>query len=335
MNRRRIGIAAVVLALAAILYWTSGFGLWDRNDDGRLLLYGNVEQRTVDLSFRVPGRIIDMPADEGDRVQAGQLLARLDVRQLTDALAAAEAQVGVAEAELARRTQGNRPQEIAQAAATVAERRAALARAAEEYERRRSLVGSGAVSQAQFEASRAEYQQAQARLRSAEQALSLQRAGSRSEDIRAAQAQRRAAQAERDRVRTDLDEAMLRAPLAATVMTRAREPGAVVQPGETVFTLAIDRPLRVRAYVPEPSLGRISPGMKVEVRADGNPRIYRGTIGFISPTAEFTPRTVQTEDLRSDLVYRLRIIVTNPDDALRQGQPVTVTVPGARPAATD
>jgi HlyD family secretion protein len=167
------------------------------------------------------------------------------------------------------------------------------------------------------------------------QAVSLQRAGSGAVDFRAALAERRAAQAERDRVRTDLDEAMLRAPLAATVMTRAREPGAVVQPGETVFTLAIDRPLRVRAYIPEPSLGRISPGMKVEVRADGNPRIYRGTIGFISPTAEFTPRTVQTEDLRSDLVYRLRIIVTNPDDSLRQGQPVTVTVPGARPAAND
>jgi HlyD family secretion protein len=99
-----------------------------------------------------------------------------------------------------------------------------------------------------------------------------------------------------------------------------------------VLTLSIDRPLRVRAYVDESALSRISPGMAVQVTADGNPKAYRGTIGYISPRSEFTPKSVETESLRTDLVYRLRIIVTDPDDALRQGQPVTVRVPGARPA---
>src|SRR5690606_32980921 len=102
---------------------------------------------------------------------------------------------------------------------------------------------------------------------------------------------------------------------------------------QTVLTLSLSRPLRVRAYVAEPDLSRVAPGMKVTVTADGNPKTYQGTIGYISPRAEFTPKSVETEDLRTDLVYRLRITVENPDDALRQGQPVTVVVPAARPTA--
>ena len=107
------------------------------------------------------------------------------------------------------------------------------------------------------------------------------------------------------------------------VLTRAREPGAIVQPGETIFTLTIDRPLRVRAYVAEPDLGRVLPGAAVEVTADGNTKTYHGTIAAIASAAEFTPKSVQTENLRADLVYRVRILVSDPDEALHQGQPVT------------
>lgn len=330
MNRRRLIILVLVAALVLTAILTRGFGLFDR-DDGALTLNGNVDIRSVDLAFRVPGRIAEMPVEEGSRVAAGAVLARLDTRPLTDALNAAEAQIGVASAELDKRVTGNRPQDIAQAQAQAAAARAALARAREDYQRRTDLVKTGAVSQALYDASRAEFLSAQAQLRAAEQALSLQRAGARREDIDAARAQQAAAVAQRDKAKTDLADATITAPSAGTILTRAREPGAIVQAGETVFTLTIDRPMRVRAYVPEPDLGRISPGMKVLVTTDGNPRAYQGTIGYISPTAEFTPKSVQTESLRTDLVYRLRIIVTNPGDALRQGQPVTVKVPGARP----
>jgi HlyD family secretion protein len=164
--------------------------------------------------------------------------------------------------------------------------------------------------------------------------LSLQRAGARREDIEAAAAQRATAIAQRDKARTDLADATILAPAEGTILTRAREPGAIALAGETILVVTIDRPMRVRAYVDEADLSRISPGMEVLVTADGNPRTYHGTIGFISPTAEFTPKTVQTESLRTDLVYRLRVIVSDPDDALRQGQPVTVAVPAARPAAS-
>jgi HlyD family secretion protein len=333
MNRRRIiAIVAIATLLIAALA-TKGFGLFAGHDDRHLVLHGNVDIRQVDLGFRVSGRISTMPFEEGARVPAGATLASLDPAPLNDALTAADAQVRAAEAELDKRRNGNRPQDIAQAQAKLAEAQAGVAKAREEYDRRAALVTTGAVSQAVFEETRRAYRAAQAQAVAARAALSLQRSGSRREDIAAANAQRDQAIAQRDKAHTDLADGTLRAPNAGVILTRAREPGAIVQPGETVLTLTIDRPMRVRAYIAEPDLGRISPGMRVLVSADGNAKTYQGTVGYISPTAEFTPKTVQTESLRTDLVYRIRVIVTDPDDALRQGAPVTVTVPDARPAA--
>ncbi|MDH7976027.1 HlyD family efflux transporter periplasmic adaptor subunit [Sphingomonas sp. AR_OL41] len=334
MNRRRIaGIVALVALLVAALA-TRGFGLIGGSDGGGLTMHGNVDIRQVDLGFRVAGRIASIPPEEGAHVAEGAILARLDPAPLQDQLYAAQAQVAVAGAELDKRRNGNRPQDVAQAQAKLADAEANLASAKEEYDRRAELVKTGAVSQALFDGSTAKFRSAQAQVSAARQALSLQRAGARREDIDAAVAQRQQAAAQASKAKTDLSDAELRAPNAGTILTRAREPGAIVQPGETVLTLTIDRPMRVRAYIPEPDLSRIAPGMAVIVTTDGNARRYHGTIGNIAPTAEFTPKTVQTEALRTDLVYRVRIIVNDPDDALRQGAPVTISVPDARAPAT-
>jgi len=330
-GRRIALIAALVGALVVLAIVTRGFGLWKGSEDG-LTLYGNVDIRQVDLGFRVSGRIAEMPVEEGAHVKAGTALAKLDVRPLDDKVAVASAQIELATAELDKRRNGNRPQDIAQAEAALAQQQANLAKAREDYERRKPLIESGAISKALFDQTVAAYRAAQAQVEAASQALALQRAGSRREDIEAAAAQLSSARAQRASAATDLADAVLTAPSDGTILTRAREPGAIVQAGETVFTLTIDKPVRVRAYVPEPELSRIAPGMKVAVSVDGNPKAYEGTIGYISPTAEFTPKTVETESLRSDLVYRLRIIVTDADGGLRQGQPVTVNVVGARPA---
>jgi HlyD family secretion protein len=335
MNRQRIiGIAALVVLIVAAIA-TQGFGLWAKRDDGVLKLYGNVDVRQVELGFRVPGRIAAIAYEEGAKVPEGAVVARLDPRTFNDAIASAAAQVAQADAELARTVSGNRVQDVRRARAAVAEQRALVEKARADLARRESLLPSGAVSQAVVTASRGEYQAALARLRGAEEAASLQQAGSRREDVNAQRARRAGAEAQVARARTDLADAELSAPSSGTLLTRAIEPGAIVGAGQTVVTLTIDRPMRVRAYVAAGDLSRISPGMAVEVTSDGNARTYRGTIGFIAPTAEFTPKTVQTEALRADLVYRLRIIVTDPDDALRQGQPVTVAIPAARPPKRD
>jgi len=103
----------------------------------------------------------------------------------------------------------------------------------------------------------------------------------------------------------------------------ASEPGAIVAAGETVYAITITSPVWVRSYVAEPDLGRIQPGMVVEVRTDSG-KTYSGQIGFISPVAEFTPKSVETRELRTSLVYRLRVVVNGDTNGLLQGMPVTV-----------
>lgn len=330
-RRRMIVVGALALVVAAGV--AIGLALFGGADDEGLVLYGNVDVREVDMAFRVPGRIDAIAVDEGEKVEPGEILAMLDASSIEARTAEGEAAVAQARAQLAKLRSGNRPQDIAQAQARVAAAEAAARNTQADYERRQALVEPGAISRDQWAQTVADRDRAAAQLAEARQALSLVDAGARREDIAAAEAQLRAAEAGHRGARTDLQDTRLVAKSAGTVVTRAREPGAIVQPGETVLTLSLDRPLRVRAYIGEPDLSRISPGMKVIVTADGNPKSYAGTIGYISPRAEFTPKSVETEDLRTDLVYRLRIIVQNPDDALRQGQPVTVRVPGARPAA--
>jgi HlyD family secretion protein len=333
MDKKRIALLAGVVALMIAAIATSGFGLFGPADDEPLMLYGNVDIREVDMAFRVPGRIDQVAVEEGEKVERGALLATIDTASIEARTGEADAAVAQARAQLAKLRSGNRPQDIAQTRARVAAAEAAARNAQADFDRRQSLVEPGAISRDQWAQTVADRDRAAAQLAEARQALSLAQAGTRQEDISAAEAQLRAAEASRRGVRTDLADTRLVAKSAGTVVTRAREPGAIVQPGETVLTLSLDRPLRVRAYVAEPDLSRIAPGMKVTVTADGNPTTYQGTIGYISPRAEFTPKSVETEDLRTDLVYRLRVNVENPDDMLRQGQPVTVEAPARRPAA--
>lgn len=331
---RLVALVAILtgLAILAAAVGTRGFGLFGSAAPKPLVLNGNVDIRQVDLGFRVGGRIQIVPFEEGAHVPAGAVLAALDVRPLKDQLAAAEAELAATAAQLAKQQNGNRPQDIAQAEAKLADQRAQLDKAKADLDRRTGLVESGAVSRAVLDATRAQYLAAAAEVQAASQALSLQHAGARREDIDAARAQHAQAAAQRDKILTDIADSTLRAPNAGVILTRAREPGAIVQAGDTVMTLTIERPMRVRAYVDERALGRLSPGMRVEVTTDSASKVYHGSIGYVSPTAEFTPKTVQTQDLRTDLVYRLRVVVDDPDDGLRQGQPVSVRVVDARPA---
>jgi HlyD family secretion protein len=332
MTPKRLIPILLILGLIVAAFLTRGFGLLPK-PDGPLSLYGNVDIREVDLGFRVGGRIADIPVEEGARVKKGDLLAQLDRASIDSSVAQAEAQVAQARAELSKLERGSRAQDIAQAQARVVAAEAAAGDAQRDYARRQPLVEPGAISRDIWDATVAARDRAQAQLAEARAAYSLVRTGPRSEDIEAGRAALKAAQAARGRIGTDLDDTRLVASIDGTVVTRAREPGAIVAPGETVFTLAIDRPLRVRAYVAESDLSRVAPGMKVTVKADGNPRSYAGTIGYISPRAEFTPKSVETSDLRTDLVYRLRIVVDDPDGALRQGQPVTVAISNPKPKA--
>lgn len=328
-RKTRLALAAVV-GLLAIVVAGRALGWWGERDGAVPRLYGNVEIREVELGFRVPGRLAEVRVDEGDRVAPGEVLARLDPQPLRDRLAGAEARVAAASAMVARDAAGNRPQEIRAAEAVVADAQAGLGEAQRLHERRRALFARGFISKADFQASEAGLTAAAARLQAAQAARSLAAEGRRREERTATRAEAAQVAAERRAIETDLADSVLRAPSAGQVLTRVREAGAIVEPGEVVYTLALTQPVRVRAYVGEPDLPRVRPGMHVTVHADGTRKAWPATIGYISPVAEFTPRTVETEDQRADLVYRVRLTVDDPRGDLRQGQPVTVTLGRAR-----
>lgn len=318
----------VVILLIVILLAALGGGWWwyQSSRQQPLTLYGNVDIRTVNMSFRVGGRLASLTVDEGDSIRAGQTLGALDRAPYENALLQAQANVSTAQAQYDLMMAGYRSEEIAQAAAAVNQAQAAYDYAQNFYQRQLGLRASSAISANDLENARSSRDQAQATLKSAQDKLRQYRAGNRPQEIAQAKASLEQAQAALAQAKLDLHDTVLTAPSDGTLMTRAVEPGTMLNAGSTVLTLSLTHPVWVRAYVDETNLGQVQPGQEVLLYTDSRPdKPYHGKIGFVSPSAEFTPKTVETPDLRTDLVYRLRIVVTDADGALRQGMPVTVS----------
>ncbi len=293
--------------------------------DARLRLYGNVDIREVNLGFRVSGKLKEVLRDEGDQVKTGEVLARLDEEPYQKELQEARALAASLKARLKLLEAGNRPQEIAQARAVAHEREVTAANAERLFKRQQELFAAKTVSVQERDDAEARYREAEARLNSAREQLNLLEAGFRPEEIDQARADLQRAQASVASAELRLHDTVLTAPAEGVVLTRAEEPGAILPFGGTVLTVSLPRPVWVRAYVSEPDLGRVQPGMPVLVFTDSRPdKPYHGQIGYVSPRAEFTPKNVETPELRTSLVYRLRVVVQDPDEGLRQGMPVTV-----------
>ena len=322
MKKPVVLILAVVVIVALI-----GGGTWwyqSRQNNG-LTLYGNVDIRTVNMSFRVGGRLQSLTVDEGDAIKQGQILGQLDQAPYENALMQAKANVATAQAQYDLMMAGYRAEEIAQAAASVKQAQAAYDYAQSYLQRQQGLWNQKLLSANDLENARSSRDQALATLKSAQDKLSQYRAGNRPQEIAQAKANLEQAQAQLAQSTLDLHDTVLTAPSDGTLLTRAVEPGSMLNAGSTVLTLSLTRPVWVRAYVDEKNLNQAQPGREILLYTDGRPnKPYHGKIGFVSPTAEFTPKTVETPDLRTDLVYRLRIIVTDADDSLRQGMPVTL-----------
>jgi HlyD family secretion protein len=325
----------VRVALVAILVIALGGGLWwwlsGRGTRDSLTLYGNVDLRQVDLAFNNSERVVQVLVKEGDHVAPGQVLARLDTGRLEPQLEQAEA-VAEAQASTVEKLQhGSRPQEIAQARANLAQAQADAASADAKSRRMQQLWDSSqgrAMSHQDLDDAKAAAAAANARTAAQSKALELQVLGPRKEDVAQAEAQLKADKAQIALLRKQVTDAVLTAPSKGVIRSRILEPGDLASPQKTVFSLAIVDPKWVRAYVSEPDLGHVRQGERATVTVDAFPgKKFGGWIGFISPMAEFTPKTVQTEDLRSSLVYEIRVFVDDPGDELRLGMPATVSLP--------
>ena len=336
--RRRIVILLAILVIAA----GAGLAWWythRSSGTGELVLYGNVDLRQADLAFTDSGRIAEVLAQEGDVVKEGQLLARLDESRLRPQIAQAEAQVAAQKAAVDKLHHGSRPEEIAQSRANVDAAKADADNARTQSQRLASLAstpsGRASVTERDVDAAKAAQDSADAKLAVAERALELTVAGPRAEDIAQAEAQLQASEAQLALLKQQLRDADLTAPVAGVVRSRLMEPGEITSPQRPVFSLAVVDPKWVRAYAAEPDLVRIGPGMRASVTVDGLPgKSFDGWVGFISPVAEFTPKAVQTEELRTSLVYEVRVFVKDAANTLRLGMPATVRLTGPPESAS-
>lgn len=320
-------VAAVVIVAAAV-----SVGLWwwlaqRQAAPLALTLYGNVDIREVQPAFNDTGTIDKVLVQEGAAVKRGELIATLDDRRYAAALAQAAGQMRSQQQGLAKLLAGSRPEEIAQAKATMEALRSTAENDGVNYRRAEMLARNGAATARQRDDAKAAFAAATQQYEAARQAYALAVAGPRQEDIAAARAAYEAAQAAVALARRELADTRLYAPSDGIVENRILEPGDIASPTTPVYTIALMSPLWVRAYVGETDIGKIALGMPAEVTTDSFPgQIYRGWIGFISPTAEFTPKTVETPELRTALVYQLRVFVCDARGQLRLGMPATVRI---------
>jgi|SRR5579872_3910628 len=322
----------LILLMLALIGGGAGAAWWYLHrpkETNELVLYGNLDLRQAQLAFNNSERIAEVKVQEGDRVHQGDPLAYLDTSRLQPQVAQADAQVAAQRAVVERLHNGSRPEEIAEARATVESAKADAANAKRTYERLHTLAANaeGAVSKQDLDNAKAAFDSTEAKLAVSQRALDLVVLGPRKEEIAENEAKLRANEAQLAFLKQQLADAELRAPSNGVIRTRLMEPGEMANPQKPVFSLAITDPKWVRAYVSEADLGKIREGMKAAVAVDSFPdRRFDGWIGFISPVAEFTPKTVQTEELRTSLVYEVRVFVKDPDDDLRLGMPATVHI---------
>ncbi|SFG28631.1 HlyD family secretion protein [Novosphingobium sp. CF614] len=327
-------IGALVLAAlvaAGALWWLSRGG----GDAGTLVLHGNVDVRQVSLAFDGSGRVAALKAEEGDLVKAGDLLAVLDTSTLGLEAEQAEARAAADQQNLLRMRNGARPEEVRQARERLTAAQADAARAAADLARLREVAASTqgrGVSGQEIDRAASAAKASGAQAQEAGEALRLTIKGPRAEDVAGAQAQLKASQAALALARHRIAQGELRAPEDAVVRSRLLEVGDMASPQRAVFELALASPKWIRVYVGEADLGRVKPGMAARVTTDSAPdRPVPGKVGYISSVAEFTPKSVETEDLRTSLVYEVRVRVDDRAGLLRLGQPVTVRLQTGAP----
>jgi membrane fusion protein YbhG len=328
MSKKPLVIAAVFLlaGAGAMAWWHAGYHTGGSAE--ALVLHGNVDIRQVNLAFNASERIASMAAEEGQKIHRGEVLAVLDSQRLTHSVDQLAAQAEAQSQVVARLEAGSRPEEIARARAGVLAAKADAENAERNAQRLAKLVDQHLASREQTDNAHASAAAAAAQLKVAQEDLALMIAGPRKEDIAAARATLKANQAQLALARRQLADTRLVAPADGVIENRLLEPGDMASPLTPVYTVALNDPVWVRAYVAGPDLGKLQPGMHATVQTDSYPgKDYPAWIGFISPTAEFTPKSVETREVRTDLVYQVRVFVCNPEGQLRLGMPAGVTIP--------
>lgn len=311
-----LNVARIVAAMASFAVCACGRG----GETSLIVASGHVEATDVRVSTKVAGTLEWLPIQEGDRVGAGQPIARIDTTDLRLALQQARAEKDQAAAELRLRLAGARPEEVAEIEAQVANAQADLAGAQKELDRMQALLdkGSGTIKARDDAGTRRDM--AAARLAAMRESLARLKAGSRKEEIDAARARVAAAQARIDLSQQEVEDATIKSPVAGVVTEKTAEQGELLAAGSPLCVVTDLGDAWLTVYVGEPDLGRIRLGQDAEVRTDDG-QARAGRITFIASEAEFTPKNVQTRDERVKLVFRVKVGLDNQDGLFKPGMP--------------
>jgi HlyD family secretion protein len=313
-------LALAIAAGGTIWFHPEWFG--KRTAKNELKLSGNIEAHESLVSFKVIGRIIDLPVDEGMTMKAGDLLARLDSADYQRQVGIDQATTLVRSRQLALGLAGSRAQDIEAARQAVIDAQAALDQQKKDLARYEALYEKDEIAGQTRDDAAIAVTRAKATLERAQQMYSELLEGTRKEELAVDRSMVRQAQQDLDMSRIRLGYTVLRAPFTGVVLVREAELGEVVSPGTPIVTLADLNNIWLRVYLPETDLGKVHWGQEVEVRTDTYPgKVYRGHVSVIASDAEFTPKSVQTEQERVTLVYRIKVDVENPNYELKPGMP--------------
>lgn len=276
--------------------------------------------------FSFLGKIENITKDEGEIVKKDEVLVKLDTASLEKSLEELNEKIFASKLELSKLQTGYRQEEILEAKAAMEEAIENLNKTKDTYNRQTNLFKTKSTSEENFTISQLNYKQALATLDKAKALYELRKNGYRDEDIKIQESNLKSLEIQAEKLKIDLNDSVIKAPVDGVILTRFKEIGAITNAGESILEIAKTDEFWVRAYIDEKNLGNIKPGLKMSIQTDSRSENYEGVIGFISPVAEFTPKNIETQELRADLVYSFRVIVKNPDDKIRQGMPVTLKI---------
>ena len=288
---------------------------------------GTIEVRQLDVSPQVPARVLRVLSDEGASVRAGDTLVILTQSTTRADIAGQEARVRAAEASLREALAGPRSGEIQRAQANLRAAEADVERTRHELERMRPLADKAVVSRQALDDATAAAQSATARRDAAREALQLLQEGTRPEQVQAARAEVASARAALAATQAVAQDLVLTAPVDGVVISRNAEPGELLAAGQSAMTLGQSATPFVRVYVPTRQLPRVRQGQRAVARLDGFPdHPIPGEVVAINPQAEFTPRVALTEEERADLLFGVKVALSDTTGLLRPGLPATVTL---------
>lgn len=322
--KKKLTIALIILLISFISYKIYS-NMFLKNENN-LTFYGNIDTRTVNVGFRFLGKIENITKDEGEIVKKDEVLVKLDTASLEKSLEELNEKIFASKLELSKLQTGYRQEEILEAKAAMEEAIENLNKTKDTYNRQANLFKTKSTSEENFTISQLNYKQALATLDKAKALYELRKNGYRNEDIKIQESNLKSLEIQAEKIKIDLNDSVIKAPVDGVILTRFKEIGAITNAGESILEIAKTDEFWVRAYIDEKNLGNIKPGLKMSIQTDSRSENYEGVIGFISPVAEFTPKNIETQELRADLVYSFRVIVKNPDDKIRQGMPVTLKI---------